>query len=380
MLEKYFFHKPSTAHVQYDYLDGLRGIAVLYVLLSHLASRGMHTFPGINFAGSGKYGVFLFFTLSAFLLTLPMLKLSYKELKNKDIWLNYGIRRILRIFPLFLVVLTVSYLFSRSGYFIRISGPEYLDHMLLQKGKDVFWTIPVEFKYYFVLPVVASIFMLLKKQLLPSALFICVSLIVVTHFIWPSAESQMNTVILGPYLPIFLLGSFAALLLDRVSQEKWVNRASFKLTAEIVAYTTMACSFLLVPDILRGLLDRNIHPFSFHKEFLLFGIIWSLFIVSCHLGVGVIRRILSAKPIRFVGIISFSLYLWHMPVIFFFARYDIAPLVKAWSIIFAAIVLSSVSYLIIEKPFLKVGFNFLNSRKSISSPDGSLQSAKVSDN
>lgn len=224
----------------------------------------------------------------------------------------------------------------------------------------------------------ASIFVLLKKQLFPSALFIGASLIVVVHFVWPSEESQLNTVILGPYLPIFLLGSFAALLLDRISKEKWVDRTSFKLSAEIVAYTAMASSFLLVPDILGGVLDRDIPRFSFHKEFLLFGAIWALFIVSCHLGTGVIRRILSAKPIRFIGIISFSVYLWHMPVIFYFARFDISPLVKAWSIIFAAITLSAISYIIIEKPSSKIGFYFLIGRKSVSSSGDSLLSTEKS--
>ena len=49
-------------------LDGLRGIAVLMVVLSHLSLLQLNPFP-VDFAGTGKCGVYLFFVLSAFLLT-----------------------------------------------------------------------------------------------------------------------------------------------------------------------------------------------------------------------------------------------------------------------------------------------------------------------
>ena len=59
----------------YDYkkdhfkaLDGLRGVAVLLVILSHASLHKVYLFPGLDFSGMGKPGVFLFFVLSAYLL------------------------------------------------------------------------------------------------------------------------------------------------------------------------------------------------------------------------------------------------------------------------------------------------------------------------
>ncbi len=354
VFDKYFFHKSSTANIQYDYLDGLRGLAVLFVLFSHLSNNGIHAFPGISFSGSGKYGVFLFFTLSAFLLTLPFLRLSTAELRNTRVWLNYCARRFFRIFPLFIVVLAISYGFSASGLFMPISGLEFKSHLLLQQGKGVFWTIPVEFKYYFVLPVVALIIVLFKKEIVPSTIFIIVSLIIVTRLLWPSETSQMNTVILGPYLPIFLLGSFSALVLEQVSKTKWTEKSSFRLASEIGAFVLILSVIILVPDVLGRVLDRRISPDSLHKDFLLFGIIWSLFIVLCHLGTGVLREMLSCRPIRFIGIISFSVYLWHIPVILLVRNSNLALIENAWSAILITIIVSTISYLVIERPFMKI--------------------------
>jgi hypothetical protein len=72
-LERLFFDKTSSTNLQFGSLDGLRGIAVLFVVLSHLSNAGFNLTPVLNFAGSGKYGVFLFFVLSAFLLTFPLI-------------------------------------------------------------------------------------------------------------------------------------------------------------------------------------------------------------------------------------------------------------------------------------------------------------------
>ena len=55
-------------------LDGLRGFAVLLVLLSHMSLVGINLVPGLDFAGIGKAGVYLFFVLSAFLLTWQSLE------------------------------------------------------------------------------------------------------------------------------------------------------------------------------------------------------------------------------------------------------------------------------------------------------------------
>lgn len=94
-----------AAHVHV--LDGLRGLAVLIVIGSHLSNAGWLPFP--NLSGIGKSGVYLFFVLSAYLLTRAILGRSARELASARYWANYALRRILRIWPLYLVILLASW-------------------------------------------------------------------------------------------------------------------------------------------------------------------------------------------------------------------------------------------------------------------------------
>lgn len=354
IVDKYFFNKSSTANIQYDYLDGLRGIAILFVILGHLGYFGMQAFPWISFFGSAKYGVFLFFTLSSFLLTLPFLRLQKKEFWDIKIWLNFGARRLFRIFPLFIIVLMISYGFAESGMFIPLSGSEFWRHLLLQQGKSIFWTIPVEFKYYLVLPLVALSLALLKRRVFFATMLFVVLLGIINYLLWNPVSSPTNTIILGPYLPIFLLGSFSAFVLEKISKQKWTESASFKIACEIGSFILILSIVILVPDIFGKIVDRRISTDYLDKSFLLFGIVWSGFIMLCHLGSGVLRKIISFKAIRFIGIISFSIYLWNPPVIFFIKQTSLDPVVKAWSVILMTIIVSTISYLVIERPFMQI--------------------------
>src|SRR5664279_4066021 len=82
-------------------LDGLRGLAVLMVLLDHASDAKLRIFPAADMNRAGKYGVYLFFVLSAFLLTHLLLLRPPAELSRARIWLNYAVRRFFRIFPLY---------------------------------------------------------------------------------------------------------------------------------------------------------------------------------------------------------------------------------------------------------------------------------------
>src|SRR5688572_16224746 len=82
-------------------LDGLRGLAVLLVLLDHASDAELYMFPGAVMNRAGKYGVYLFFVLSAFLLAHLLLIRPPQELTQPRTWINYFIRRFLRIFPLY---------------------------------------------------------------------------------------------------------------------------------------------------------------------------------------------------------------------------------------------------------------------------------------
>jgi peptidoglycan/LPS O-acetylase OafA/YrhL len=88
--------------------------------------------------------------------------------------------------------------------------------------------------------------------------------------------------------------------------------------------------------------------------------IWPLFIVSHLNGLGLTRNILSFKPLRLVGICSFSMYLLHAPIIGLVSMNLSAPIiVKVLIISILTIIASMTSHIVIEKPFLKVRINKL---------------------
>src|SRR3954447_733875 len=98
---------PLDRAQRFPALDGLRGLAVLLVLLDHASDAELRLFPGANMNRAGKYGVYLFFVLSAFLLTHLLLLTPAEKLARFRTWFTYFVRRFLRIFPLYALVLLV---------------------------------------------------------------------------------------------------------------------------------------------------------------------------------------------------------------------------------------------------------------------------------
>ena len=95
LLDRVFFpHDNKLNHVKS--LDGLRGVAVLMVLLSHSSNQELYLF-GMDFKGIGSFGVYLFFILSSYLLDRQIAQNLLKHKTNKGYWMNYALRRFLRI-------------------------------------------------------------------------------------------------------------------------------------------------------------------------------------------------------------------------------------------------------------------------------------------
>ena len=95
-------------HTHIIALDGLRGFAVLMVLLAHAYDRGISPFADyINLKGSyfGVHGVFIFFVLSAYLLTKQFLDSDATDKNFIKFTGEYFYRRFLRIYPLFVISL-----------------------------------------------------------------------------------------------------------------------------------------------------------------------------------------------------------------------------------------------------------------------------------
>jgi len=348
-LDSTFLRKTSTSNQQIDVLDGLRGIAVLLVVLSHLSNLEVHAIPLFDFRGTGKYGVYLFFVLSAFLLTRPFVAAD-RQIAEWGIWRRYAIRRVLRILPLYWLVLATNWFFTEiipTQAFPTLSTELWKQHMWMQAGKGLYWTIPVEFEYYLVIPVFALAVRAARGNLWAVTALV-VAVIAASSWLWPASETPQNSLNLGYYLPVFLIGSYAAVLDAHLPAAR-----SVRFDAVVVAcFALVALSFASVAGALLGeALDKSWQ----HQNYIGFGIVWSALLLATLRSRedGWIARVLSSVPLRLVGVVSFSIYLWHVPIMRALYMLEIpSSVATAWIVIAASVAASMLSYVCIERPFL----------------------------
>ena len=357
-LESFFLRKTSTAYVQLDALDGLRGIAVLLVVLSHLSNADLFLLPGLDFRGTGKYGVYLFFSLSAFLLTRPLLR-DDADLVAPRGWIRYALRRALRILPLYWLVLFTNWAVTQwapTPAMPSLTTDEWIGHLLFQQGKGVYWTIPVEVSYYFVLPFVAATYRALRLELVAIS---CATgaAIAFALLVWPVPEDVRDSLNVGVYLPIFLLGSYAAAVdthwntkrPDSVPRRKHVATALALLGALGIAAISPAGASLIV--------SQELPKDWMHGHTLPFGLAWAAVVLGTLHGAAWLERGLSLRALRLIGVVSFSVYLWHIPVARSIVLLGLGnPWLVAWAIVVASVAVGIVSFALVEWPFTRSAF------------------------
>ncbi len=237
-------------------------------------------------------------------------------------------------------------------------------HVALRQGYDIYWTIPTEFKFYFILPAVALLLVVaLKKRISVVLLFIVSGIVLAGLIIWPLYEIPRGEVPLWPYFPIFFAGSLTAVLHSELAKSHRIKSTYLKVFFEGISLIVFLLIFILIPHFWSLFAGEHSGFFDPDKGFILIGFLWSLFILFYLNGIGVVRKILEFSFLRFTGIVSFSAYLWHTPVISFIRKYvpsrepSVALLMLA-----ATLVVAAISYIAIEKPFMKMTLHKHTSR------------------
>lgn len=328
-------------------LDGARGLAVLMVLLDHASDSGMRLFDAANLNRAGKYGVYLFFVLSAFLLTYQFYVRSREEFLDGRTWLNYATRRFLRIFPVYAVVV---FAFTAME---ELKPEDIPTHLLLRDGKDAFWTIPVEVKFYFLLPfIVLALFWAGRKHWLWGA---AAGLVAVgAGFALCALErpwSLQENVLLLPNLPAFCLGVFAAIAYGRL---KKLDLTRWQRWLDLAALAALIGIFLRLPSVFNPLFSRDDPVSKLAGDPVVCGALWTVFLLGITLGGGVMSRAMRWRPLRYLGLISFSAYLWHVKFVADFDDLPVPPILRLVVFLAVVIAIASVSYFLFERPLLKL--------------------------
>ena len=344
----------STHRLYLPSLDGARGLAILLVLLDHLSSAKIIPF---HLRGIGLIGVCLFFSLSAFLLTAPFWLKDPESLVQSKTWSIYFWRRGLRIYPLYLVVLLTE-------HFAHIARTEFSwlsirDHLLLRRGEGVFWTMEVETKYYLVLPLLVLAFLVAWRRNAVAGLLCMIGLAGGLALLF-RAEGKwwsLDGHVLRGYFWVFFLGSaagsFFAFFISRPLRSR-----GMQWFCEAAAVAGFLISFSGLPEIW-GRLPLASAP-SWWSSPIIPGVAWAVFLAAHLHGIGFVKYLLEWRPLRYLGLISYSVYLWHKPVItclgFFIQTGRWRWVHDYWVLHFLAILgavisWASLSFFLIERPF-----------------------------
>jgi len=357
-LNRLFFERNSSHHLQIDSLDGLRGLAILWVVLGHLSGVHMPLIPGLDLKGSAVYGVYLFFILSAFLLTYPLWNQDRKTLLKIRPWLRYFLRRVLRIYPMYTLVLIACALatdrFPALKKFIPLTSHRLLKHLVLMRGHDILWAVAVEFKFYLVLPLVVIIFSLIaKKRIWLCALLVAIASALMVRLSPKEFDAHIT---LLPFLPIFLIGTLASLIQTAMAASPRLKARPFPALFELAAVLAFAAVFLTVPSVWNRVTGARVGFNFFHSRVVFFGAAWSLFLLAFLNGAGIIRAILASRPARLIGIISYSVYLLHYPILLAVRfLFPVAPSVRAMIMVVLTFAVCCCTHLLIERPFIRLG-------------------------
>lgn len=326
-------------HIQV--LNGIRGLAFLMVLISHLSN-----YYGSILQGIGKVGVWLFFVLSAYLLTFYFLS-NKDKISSKYEWANYLLRRFFRIIPLYILVL---YIYLYNEYLINRTN--ILNHLLLKEGAGHLWTIPTEFKFYLILPFVVIIIYFLRFNVIWAALVL--TIITVVHQVaFPAHDSEISSISTLTYLPVFLMGSLAALIQVKIKEINLSRKAKYSF--DLFSIVLFGVLIITIP----GVWSQIFYPVEstyFYKDFIYFGVLLSLLLISIQNGTGLISYFLESDLLIFFGKISYSGYLIH-PLVLFKVKHSF-PSLNSFDLSIISFVLillfSLLLHWIIEKPCMRI--------------------------
>ncbi|MDR3503816.1 MAG: acyltransferase family protein [Legionella sp.] len=329
-------------------IDGLRALAILFVLIFH---------SGLTLIPSGFVGVDIFFVISGFLIT----RIIHQSLQNNNFsFLQFYGHRLWRLQPLFICLILMTMLFallfylpddllqySKSArktslfmsnrYFERITSgyfaPDAHQLPLLHT-----WSLSIEWQCYLILPLAIYVLQrVFSKKSMLGITYLGTLIFFAVSFYLSSKYPEKTYYQFSSRIFEFLIGSCVALSPKRSAINKYLlNGLSIAAILAIIYIATRseinpgfpngyALALCVATAVLIAVGDYETKP--------------------------VLTKVLSLKPIVFIGLISYSLYIWHWPLfaLLHYQNIEATPsiLILVFSLIF---ILAYLSWRFIEKP------------------------------
>ena len=338
-------------------LDGLRGLAVAVVVLFH------GDWP---WAKGGFLGVSLFFTLSGFLITSLLIS-EHRQRRSVDLAAFWG-RRFRRLLPAALLTLAAvtgvlialdeltgsarldiwASMFNVANWRFLASGSSYNDLFAEPSPLRHFWSLAIEEQAYLVLPFVVALALRAGRRSLRNlaivlgvgwGLSVAITLLLSDpDRIYYGTDTRASELLVG------------ALLAVAVAHEPFRRRVALGLVqrglVQVVAVVALAASVAAW-----GLVAVD-DPIVSSGGLVLVGLLSAALVLGAALGVGPVARIGALGPLRFLGRISYGVYLFHWPVVWWLTstRLHIGPAPTAVVQILLTFALATASHRYLEQP------------------------------
>ena len=322
-------------------IDGLRAIAVLSIIIYH-AKISISKFT--IFSG-GFLGVDIFFVISGYLISYIILD----DLNNNKFSLiKFYERRARRILPVLifvvLITLIVAWKFLAPGNLISLS--ESIDGLGYAAFDGLFkpllhtWSLSLEEQFYIFFPLLFLLIFKYFKNYLYFFIILCFVSLTYAHF---SFSTYPNEAFYFLHTRIWELLAGSIIAYISINKNLLIFNDKYKVLISLLGF------FLIVAPII---LYKDDYP---HPSFLTFFPVFGTCLIILFINKkNFLFKILSNNLIVKVGLISYSLYLWHYPVFAMYRSYFAqGEFIIKLSLLPTIFILSILTYFFIERPFRK---------------------------
>ena len=351
----------TDANRRIPQLDGWRGISILFVIFGHLVNQrysplGPLDNPSVIALVLSAWGVDIFFVISGFIIT--KLALSERDTTGSFAFKAFYVRRFFRIVPPFYLYLAFILLLTSTGLILERQSPTLLAatftcNLLIPpcgwfSGHS--WTLAYEEQFYLIFPllfalsgratrlVFSALFIVLVSfpffryllhlggewhaiaRFLPSFVFICAGTVMATYEPVLKRLSESRQAV---YLIYLSMGCVIAIFLSFIT---------YKELNTPIAYLHASLNITILPLCIAWLIGSSLYRQSWLTD------------------------ILKIKPLQFIGLISYSLYLWQQ----LFTAHPSFYQGDSW-LLFSPLVFlfAAMSYYLVERPCVRLGRRLL---------------------
>lgn len=336
-------------------LDGLRGISILLVIISHLADN-VHGAPWpvralLGFFGNGRAGVSVFFVISGMLIT--WLLLQERESRGRIDLVAFYQRRALRIWPAYFTFILVVAILAMKGVV-----PAGL-HDLVAAGLFVWnyaggatdqwtlahtWSLSIEEQFYLLWPLCLVMAGDRSRRRLALGIIAVSPLLRVAIYLWEPAMRGRIDGMLHTRADSLMFGCLLAVVLARPGGEGALRRfVRWRLHYAAVLFLLIGSP--LLEQQFRG---AYLLPFGYSLEGAAIAAIVIWLVLDAESPIG---RLMNSYALVWLGVLSYSLYLWQQ---IFTHEIPGVPGVPVWIRVPALVFVALLSYRLIEQPALKL--------------------------